>query len=318
MGKRVLLTGGTGFVGQAIVAGLRERGDSVVVITRNAASARARLGHDSAIDIVEGDPCYGGSWQASLRDVNAVIHLAGQSVAGERWSARYKQILHDSRVESTRNLVDAMQSSDARERPTVLVSASGIDYYPFDDDIPGGGDDDIDENQPAGSTFLARLCRDWESEAMRASELGVRVVCMRSGVVLDRGDGGPLDKMTIPFRFFAGGRIGSGKQWLSWIHRDDAAAAYLFAMDRADVSGPLNLVAPSPVRAGDFARALGKVMGRPSWLPVPAFAIRAAVGEFAEHLLHGRRAIPAALVRHGFQFAFPALEPALASIFTVS
>ncbi|MCG8422871.1 MAG: TIGR01777 family oxidoreductase [Proteobacteria bacterium] len=325
MAKRVFILGGTGFMGRVLVAALLGRDARVTVLTRNGTGARAKLGEavgragGEAIEFVEGDPNLAGDWQARLSGCDAVINLAGQSVAGQRWSARYKQMIHDSRVETTRYLVEGLAALDADQRPSLLVSASGIDYYPFDVDLgaalPVDEDDDVDESAPSGSTFLARVCRNWEAEAEAAKKLDMRVVLMRTGVVLGASEGGPLDKIVTPFRLFAGGRIGRGRQWFSWIHLADAVDAYLFALDRSELAGPVNLVAPNPVRAGEFARALGKAMGRPAWLPVPEFALKAAVGEFAEYLVHGRRAVPAALLRCGFEFSFATLDRALEDIF---
>lgn len=316
MSKRIFVTGGTGFIGRPVVKALRARGDEVIVLSRDRSSAAARLGDE--IEVVEGDPRYAGPWQDALAGCHAVINLAGQSVAGKRWSAQYKQLLHDSRVETTGRVVEAIGKLEPDARPSALLSASGIDYYPFDVDLshvlPVDEDDDVDESTPSGSTFLARVCRNWEKEAEAATELGLRVVLMRTGVALGEDEDGPLSKMTTPFKFFVGGRIGDGRQWFSWIHRDDAVKAYLFALDTTEVRGPVNLVAPHPVRAGEFARSLGSAMGRPSWMPVPGFALKVAVGEFAEHLLHGRRAVPAALSRHGFEFDYPEVRAALEDV----
>jgi len=315
MSRRIFVTGGTGFIGRPLVEALRERGDEVVVLSRSESRAAAVLG--PGVEVVEGDPRYGGSWQEALAGCDAVINLAGQSVAGQRWNARYKQLLHDSRVETTSRLVEGIGKLE--QRPAVLLSASGVDYYPFDVDLshvlPVDEDDDVDERVPSGSTFLARLCRNWEKEARAAEEFGVRVVLMRTGVALGQDDDGPLAKMTTPFKLFVGGRIGDGKQWFSWLHRADAVRAYLFALDKEEVRGALNLVAPNPVRAGEFARELGQALGRPSWMPVPGLALKLAVGEFAEHLLHGRRAVPAALLEYGFEFDFPEVGAALADVF---
>jgi uncharacterized protein len=314
MAKRVFVTGGTGFIGTAVIAALRAQGHSIVVLTRSASHARDLVG--AGVELIEGDSTFGGDWQVALQGVNAVINLAGQSVAGKRWTARYKQLIHDSRVETTRFLVEGMAALAPQDRPSVLVSSSGIDYYPFAVDLDAAldvaEDEEITETTPSGDTFLARVCRNWENEAKRAEPLGVRVVRMRTGVVL--GKGGALEKMAAPFRMLLGGRLGSGRQWVSWVHLADAVRAYLFAMDHDALEGPVNLVAPGSVRAAEFARALGSAMKRPAWLPAPAFALKLAAGEFAEHILQGRRAVPAALLGHGFEFAYPELEPALAEI----
>lgn len=318
MQRRVFITGGTGLIGKAIVGALLGRGDRVVVLSRNAQRGRdelAELGSNQNLAIIEGDPTLAGPWQEQLAGAHAVINLAGATIGGKRWSAHYKQILHDSRVESTRYLVEGITALPPAERPAVLVSASGADYYPFAVDMGAAlavdEDDEVTEQAPPGSTFLARLCRNWESEAGRAAALGVRVVCMRTGIVL--GPDGALERMALPFRWFVGGRIGNGRQWMSWIHLDDAARAYLYVIDNDSLSGPVNLVAPQTVRAADFARQLGRALGRPAWLPVPGFALRLAVGELAEYMLNGRRVVPAALLAHGFTFEHPELADALSA-----
>lgn len=314
MGKRVFVTGGTGFIGRALIEALRARGDEVIALTRDASRARRRLGAD--VELIEGDPELGGEWQARLGGVDAVVNLAGQPVGDRRWTAQYKQLIRDSRVETTRHVVEAISALEPARRPAVLVNASGVDYYPSSVDLgaalPVDEDDEVTESAPPGDSFLARVCRHWEEEATAARRHGVRVVCMRTGLVL--GKGGPLDRMALPFRFFMGGRIGSGRQWITWIHLTDAVRAYLFAMDEPALAGPINLVAPEPVRAGEFAQALGQAMHRPAWLPVPGFAVKLAAGEFAEYILHGRRAVPAALLAHGFEFTYPDLTRALREI----
>ena len=314
MSKRVFVTGGTGFIGSALVDALRGRGDEVVVLSRDAARARRKLGH--GVEVVEGDAALGGAWQERLRGADAVVNLAGAPVAGQRWDARYKQRIRDSRVEGTRYVAEGMAAIEAEARPGVLVSASGADYYPFDVDLEAADimdeDDAVTESAPPGDSFLARVCRSWEAEAMAAEEHGARVVCMRTGLVLGRD--GAFSRMALPFRLFAGGPIGSGRQWMAWVHLEDAVRAYLFALDQEGLRGPVNLVAPGPVRARDFARALGKALHRPSWLPVPGLAVKVAAGELSEYLLHGRRVVPTALEAHGFTFHFPAVEPALADV----
>jgi uncharacterized protein (TIGR01777 family) len=207
-------------------------------------------------------------------------------------------------------VVEGLAALAPAQRPRVLVSASGADYYDFVD--PRLDDEEeFDERSPPGESFLARVCKAWEDEAVRAEPLGVRVVRMRTGVVL--GPGGALEKMRTPFQLFAGGRLGSGAQWFAWIHLDDAVAAYLAAIDDDRARGPINLVGPEPARARDVARAVGRALHRPSWLPVPAFALRAAVGEVADYLLQGRKVLPRALEQLGFTFRHPHLDEAVAS-----
>lgn len=301
---RVLITGGTGFVGKAIVAALRERGDALVVVSRDAERARA-LGDVAA---VEGDLQNPGPWTTAVAGADAVIHLAGEPIAARRWSAQQKQMLRDSRVETTRVLVEAIAAAPDDSRPRTLITASGSDYYPFAPDNEFD-DDEVTERDPAGDSFLARLCRDWEAEAHGAERLGVRVITMRTAMVL--GPGGALARLKTPYRLFAGGRIGSGRQWVPWIHRDDVVRAYLVALDDDRYTGPINLVTAA-ARNEELSRAIGKALHRPSWLPVPSFALRAALGEFAEYLLHGRRMVPARLRELGFTWTRPSLEQALA------
>jgi uncharacterized protein len=303
---RIVVTGGTGLVGRPIVEALGVRGDQVTALVRDAARARHALGGD--VDVIEADLEEQGRWLQQLDGADGVVHLAGEPIAGRRWNARHKQRVRDSRVESTRIIVEHIETLPAAQRPKVLVTASGADYYGFanrqmDDDDP------VTEGDPAGDSFLSRVCKAWEKEAAAAEALGVRVVRMRSGIVI--GKGGALDKMIAPFKLFVGGRIGSGDQWFSWISLDDAVTAYLAALDDDRYRGPINLVAPESTRNRDLAKALGTVVHRPAWLPVPGFALKAAVGEMADYLLEGRRVVPAALSRLGFVFRHATLRDAL-------
>ena len=308
--RRIVVTGATGLVGKPLVRALIERGDAVLALVRDEARARAALG--DRVEVLQANLEEPGAWQGRLA-ADAVVHLAGEPIAGHRLDARQKQRVRDSRVESARVIVEGIAALDAGARPRALVSASGIDYYGFanrqlDDDDP------VPEEAPPGDEFLARVCRAWEKEAAAAEALGVRVVRMRTGLVLaPPAQGGALGKMVTPFKLFAGGPIGSGQQWFSWIHLDDVVAAYLAALDDDRYRGPVNLVAPETVRNREFMKALGKALGRPSWLPVPRFAIKAATGELAEYLLEGRRAVPAALERLAFRFTHPTLAGALAA-----
>jgi uncharacterized protein len=316
MASTVFVTGATGFVGQALVRALRDRGDRVVALSRDVDRARRHLGEpDATLTLIAGDPTAPGPWQERLADCAAVIHLAGESIAGRRWNAHYRQRLLDSRVDSTRFVVEGLARVPAAARPAVLLSASGVDYYPFAIDLLGAGDEDrFDETGPRGEGFLSRLCRDWEHEAFGARELGLRVAVLRTGLVLGRG-GGALERITLPFRLFVGGPVGSGKQWMSWVHLADVVGSYLFVFDTPHLSGPVNVVAPGAVRQRELARAIGRTLHRPSWLPVPAPALRLAVGPVAEYLLHGRRVVPAALEAAGYRFCYPDLAPALSDLF---
>lgn len=300
----VVVTGATGFVGTALVPALRAAGHTSVVLSRDADRARAALGDVTAIAT---DLQSLGPWTSSLSGATAVIHLAGEPIAARRWDARQKQRLRDSRVETTRTLVEAIAALPAGERPAALLCASGTDYYPFAPDTEFD-DDEVTERDPPGDSFLARLCRDWEAEAAAAGALGVRVASMRTGMVL--GPGGALAKLATPFRLFVGGSIGSGRQWVPWIHLDDAVAVYVAAVTDPRYAGPINLVTDA-VRNAELSRAVARSLHRPSWLPVPAFALRVALGEFADYLLHGRRVVPARLRELGFAFRHPDLASAL-------
>lgn len=302
---KIVVTGATGFIGSALVPALRAAGHAVVVLSRDAERARAQLGDVTAVAADLQSP---GPWTAALDGAAAVVHLAGEPVAARRWSARQKQILRDSRVETTRTLVEAIAALPAGSRPRALLAASGTDYYPFAPDT-AFDDDEVTERDEAGESFLARLCRDWEAEAHAAEPLGVRVACLRTGMVL--GPGGALARLTTPFRMFAGGPIGSGRQWVPWIHRDDSTRVYLAAITDERYAGAINLVTDS-VRNADLARAIGKALGRPSWLPVPGFAVRAALGELADYALRGRRVVPARLRALGFTWSHATLDDALA------
>lgn len=300
---KVVVTGATGFIGQALIAKLRERGDHVIALVRNVERAKS-LG----VELVESDLQSAGPLSKAIAGADAIIHLAGAPVAGKRWDARVKQEIRDSRVETTRTLVEAIGKLD--QKPRALVVASGIDYYPFALDTTDFDDDEVTEVDAPAETFLGRVCRDWEREAQAAEKLGVRVVNMRTGLVLGK-TGGALHELRKPFQFFVGGRIGSGRQWMSWIHLDDVVNAYIAAATDERYRGPINMVTAS-VRNYDFTKALGHAMHRPSLVPVPAFAIKAVVGgEFAESLLHGRRVMPAKLNELGFQWKYPTLDRAL-------
>lgn len=298
------MTGATGFVGQPLVRALIARGDSVAVLTRSASRAPA------GTTAIEADIESTGDWQNALA-CDAVIHLAGENVAGKRWDARQKQIIRDSRIESTRAIVEGIAKLPPGDRPKVLISASGVDYYAYAD--PSFDDtDEVTERDPASDTFLGRVCRDWEKEAIAVEALGVRGVRLRIGLVIGPG-GGPLAEMTRPFKLFAGGKLGNGRQWVSWIHLDDLLAMILAATDDDRYRGAVNAVAPDSVRNKDLAKAIGHALRRPSIFPAPGFALKAALGEFAEVVLHGRRVVPAALKKLGFQWKYTELDEALKS-----
>jgi hypothetical protein len=297
---RVLVTGATGFLGARVV---REHDPArVVALSRDPEAARRRLGDVAAYawDALEGPPPV-----EAFRDVGVVYNLVGESVDA-RWTRQTKRRIHDSRVLGTRRLVETLAASPAR--PRVLVSASAVGYY------GDRGDEELDESSAPGSGFLAELAVAWEREALAAAALGVRVVCARLGIALGTG-GGVLAPMLGPFRLGLGGRMGSGRQWMSWIHVDDAVGLLLHAAARDDVAGPLNVTSPNPARNAELTRALAAALGRPAPFVVPAFALKAVLGERAQPIFTSQRALPRAAVRAGYTFRHPALGPALASLF---
>jgi uncharacterized protein len=300
---RVFITGATGMIGDALAAALLARGDQVVALSRG------RRPPPAGAEAVVGDVTRSGPWQDAVAGCDALIHLAGAPIAGRRWDAAHKRDIRDSRLLGTARVVDAIAAAAARAdaRPPTLLCASGADRYPSDE-----SDKSYPETAPAGDSFLARVCQEWEEAAARAqSAAGARVASLRTGVVLGRG-AGALAKLVPAFKAFVGGPLGSGRQWFPWVHLDDVVAAYLFVLDREAVRGPVNLVAPGIVRQRDFARQLGAALRRPAWVPVPALALRAAVGELAEYLLTGRRVVPEALLGAGYGFRRPDLASALA------
>ena len=301
---RVFVTGATGLIGRALVQRLGQRGDRVVAFVRDAGRARRVLG--PGVEPLEVGVA-GAGLAASLASVDAVVNLAGEPLADGRWTPARKQALVDSRVAVTRRLVEALAA--APTRPAVLVSGSAVGYY------GDGGDGVLPEGAGPGDDFAARLCVDWEAAAEAAGALGVRVVKVRTGVVLAR-DGGALARLVPAFRWGVGGPLGTGRQWVPWIHLHDEVEALVACLDRPGLSGAVNAVAPTPVTSRELAAALGRALHRPAALPVPAFALRLGLGELSSLLLGGQRAVPAALQACGFTFRFGTLDAALADLLT--
>ncbi len=299
----IAVTGGTGFIGRALCASLFQDGHRVTVLTRHAREASQLLG--AIATAVEWNGREAGAWEDCLEGADAVINLAGAPIAEARWTDQRKRLLTDSRVLTTRLLVEAMSRRSAQ--PHALISASGIGYY-------GASDDRVlDEGAARGRGFLADLCLAWEAEALRAAEFGTRVVTLRTGMVLEK-DGGALPKMLLPFRIFAGGPILPGTQWVSWIHLRDHIGLIQWALMTRNVSGPLNAVAPGAVTMYTFCEVLARVLHRPSWVPVPALVLQAALGELGTLMTTGQRVTSTKALLGGYAFHYPTLEPALGAI----
>jgi uncharacterized protein (TIGR01777 family) len=301
---RVFVTGGSGFIGRRLSERLLARGDDVFALSRSLERARVTL--PASVRLVEGDPRKPGPWMDALAGCDGVVHLAGEPVLARRWTDAHKSLVRASRVDSTRRVVEAAVRAGARTR--VVVCASAIGYY------GARGDETLDEQSPSGSDFLAEVGLAWEREAAVAGVIGQRRAAqVRIGVVLG-DDGGALAKMVPPFRAFIGGPVGSGKQWVSWIHLDDLCGLFLLALDDARASGPLNGTAPEPCTMRDFAAGIGRALHRPSWLPAPAAAVRAAFGEGAAVILEGQRVLPRRALELGYRFRFPTLDGALSNL----
>lgn len=297
---KVVIAGGSGFLGTALCTGLAARGHEIVVLTRDASSANSEARHVTWP--AEDAP---GPWRNEIDGAAAVINLAGASIAGKRWSAARKEVLRSSRILATRALVSAIRA--ANSRPQVLLSGSAVGFYGAQ---PEDGPE-LDESAPPGSDFLATMAVDWEAEAHAATALDCRTVLIRTGIVLAR-QGGALQKMMPPFKFFVGGPIGSGRQVMSWIHLRDWVAMVAWLVEHRTASGAYNATAPHPATNAEFSKALGAALGRPSWLPVPGFALKILLGEMAGvALLAGQRVVPHRALDGGFSFEYPEITAAM-------
>jgi len=300
---KIVIAGGTGLIGSKLVKRLTDDGNSVIILTRG--TKKSPLQDNDRIKYVQWNPAIVGSWTGHLSHADAVINLSGESIAGKRWSDKQKEKIIQSRIIPTGTLVSGMEQISPR--PGLLLNASAVGYY-------GNVEDgEVDESYPAGNDFLAKTCELWEKESLKASALGVRVVNLRTGLVLSR-EGGALPRLLQPFRFFVGGHFGSGNQWVPWIHIDDLVSAICFILVKYEIYGPVNGVSPSPVTMKQFSKILGKVMGRPSAIPVPAFVLKLMLGEMAVMLLAGQKAVPKKLLNYGFQFQFTQLDEALKNL----
>lgn len=308
---RIVIAGGTGFVGSPLAEVYAEEGHDVRVLTRSLPDGEARhdpgTGRPGITRVGWRANGESGAWAGALEGAQAVVNLAGESLADGRWTPQRKARLRDSRILATRSLATAIKSATAP--PGVLVSSSAVGYY------GASGAEPKPETSPAGSDFLAHLTEDWEAEARKAEGAGTRVVLLRTGLVLEK-TGGALPRMMLPFRFFAGGPLGSGRQYVSWIHRLDLVEMIRWIIETPAVTGPVNATAPYPVTNREFARALGRAMRRPSLIPAPGFALRILVGEMADPLLlTGQRVVPAVAQSHGYHFRYPEIDIAMRGIF---
>jgi hypothetical protein len=302
---RILVSGSTGFLGTALVEKLERQGQTVARLVRPG-TARENSAGGRAQD-VPWDPVAGGFDAAGAEGAEALIHLAGASIAGERWNAARKKLLRTSRIDATRHLIGAL--AKLQQPPRVIVAASAIGYY------GNRGDETLTEASAPGNDFLAELCREWESETARGAEFGARVVNPRFGIIL-AAHGGALPRMALPFKLGAGGRLGDGRQWMSWLTLQETVGIIQFALTSSGLTGPVNAVTPNPARNSEFTDVLAKTLHRPAVFPAPAFALRLALGEMADALLLiSQKVIPSKLADSGYAFLQPSLASALAEVF---
>jgi len=295
----VLIFGGTGFVGRNLTKELLENGYQVYIATRNPQKTANRSGNE--IQVLEWDNLSPISSIKKLEQIDVVINLAGESIGNRRWTNSVKEEIIASRIRTTDAIVTAINNGTIQ--PRVLINASAVGYYgPREDE-------EITEFEEVGQDFLAQVCRDWENEAYKVQSNFTRVVTIRIGVVL--GKEGALNRMAMPFKFYIGGPLGKGNQWLSWIHIQDLSSMVRFIIEHQELTGPINAVTPNPVRMRDFSKILGKVLNRPSWLPVPEILLKIALGQMAEMLLHGQRAVPMKILNANFEYRFSNLKAAL-------
>jgi len=302
---KVAVTGATGFVGSLLVERLQAEGHAVIVLTRDVDRGRRIFPRETFpnVALVAYTPMDLGDWQSALSGCDGVVNLAGEPIA-ERWTDDRKREILESRKQVTRNLVAAI--ANTKPRPKVLVSTSAIGYYGTSET------ETFDETSASGDDFLAQVCQTWELEAEKVARSRTRLVILRVGIVL--GMGGAIAKMLLPFKLFAGGPIGSGNQWFSWIHREDLVNLILNALGDRKYKGVYNATAPNPVRMTELCNALGEVMNRPSWLPVPGFALEVLLGDGAQVVLEGQQVLPKRTLKSGFQYQYPEVKSALAEV----
>jgi uncharacterized protein len=306
MNKRLLITGATGLIGKHIVTELCEQGAHVKAISTDKNKAESFFKNYLTVETFDwSDYSYPENLSKLLEDTDAIINLAGANVGKHRWTGDYKRIIYKSRIETTRLLVKAINL--CTRKPSCLINASAVGIYGF------RGDEILNENSTTGNDFLAKVCEDWEAEALKAINDNVRVVLIRGGIVLD-GEEGALKDLITPFKLFAGGHLGNGKQWFSWIHIDDIIKLYIYALENNNMQGAFNGTSPNPVTNGSLAKIIAQILKRPSFFHVPGFVLRLAVGEFAENLITGQRVYPEKTIQAGFNFKFQNIKEALENI----
>jgi uncharacterized protein (TIGR01777 family) len=304
MSKRVIISGATGFIGNVLCKELIGGGYEVFGLSRNREMGKKLLPDE--VEVIRWDTKSGQGWADYADGAYAIVNLAGENIASGGWTEERKERILQSRLDAGRAVVDAVEK--AKNKPDVIIQASGIGYY------GDSGDEILDETSPPGSGFLVEVAKQWEETTKKVESMGLRHVIIRTGVVLGK-EGGFLSRVILPYRFFVGGHMGSGKQWIPWIHMDDEVRAIRFLMEKKDLQGVFNLSSPHPLTSRDFSRILGKVMKKPAWLPVPGFVLRLFLGEMASELiLSGQRALPERLQKSGFQFQYTDLESVLSQI----
>lgn len=308
MKKKIFITGGTGLIGRKIVNELCIQGAFVKILTRNVKKARVLFSNSYALEFLDSkkydDPLI---LKSVIEETDAVINLAGMNVGDRRWNEAFKEEIYSSRINTTKLLVDSIKLS--QNKPDSFISASGVGVY------GDKKDERINEDSLTGNDFLADVCVDWENEALKAADLGVRVVILRTGIVLDKNDGA-LPELIMPFKFYIGAYQGNGRQWFSWIHKDDIVQIYLLALENTKIEGIVNAVSPDPVTNKSFIKSVSEFKKTLFLIPVPAFVMKIVAGEFAWNLLTGQKVFPDKLVREGYNFKFPDLNSALSDLFS--
>jgi len=301
---KIILAGATGFIGKELVRQLNARKHTITVLTRNAKNS-FYTNISPLLSVEEWDAKNLGAWTSKVDGADAIINLAGEPIAGKRWTKKQKERIVNSRIDTTSALISSIR--EAKKKPSVLINASAVGFY---GNVEQG---DVTETSVMGKGFLADTCNQWENEAKKVEQFGVRVALLRTGIVLGKNEGA-LKKMLPPFQFFVGGPLGSGKQWFPWIHVEDEIQIILFVLENKNISGAINLSSPTPVTNKEFSSLLAKVIHRPSLFPVPSFVLRMMLGEMSEMLLGGQKTIPQKLLQNGYKFLYPNLEDALKEI----